>query len=261
MGNSSSKHGKHGHDKSRESRTKKNLKSADRLERDRHSDNGFFHRQVDYEHYENIRDQALRKAQAQGARLSEPIPSGLMTMPNAPAPIYHQHSSSRRPPPPPPKSPRSPSSVFTFASAVPAPLSIKKRTATSLPPPPAPSSSSRRSRDVPSTGRPMFAPTAYATPSMPAQYYPPTSSKNKTTRPSSSRRAPSRSPTRQPQSASSKRHGPSTARYPPSSNHAPPPLSSRNILPQAQAGPSQEPQRSGRRRVSREDARQGRRLC
>ncbi|KAJ4390847.1 hypothetical protein N0V93_004446 [Gnomoniopsis smithogilvyi] len=260
MGSNSSKHSV---DKARESRTKRNLRSAERLERDRHSDNSFFHRQPDYE---QIRAQALKKAY--GTRISEPMPASLPNMPRAPAPIYHKHSADRRPPPP-PKAPHSPGSVFTVASAVPAPLSIRKKTTASPPAPPHSSSASRpasskRSRDVPSTGRPMFPTAASAPPpSIAGQYYPPASSKSKTSR-SSSRRARSRSPKpkRQPQSSSSKRHGPSTARYTPSSDRAPPPCSSYNITPQAQYGSGSPPvpQRSERRRVTREDVR-GRRLC
>lgn len=226
-------------DRARKSRTKKNMRSADRLERDRHSDNSIFHRRADYEH---IRAKALRKAL--DARISAPIPASLPTMPQAPAPIYHKRSADRRPPPPPPNMPRALSSVFTNPSIVPAPLNIRKKIAT----PSGGPSCSKHSQDVPSTGRPMFSPATSAPSPMAGPYHPP---------PSSSR-VRSRSRDRQRQPPSSRRHGPPTARYPPSSERAPPPLSSRNILPQAQpsghrAPPA--PRRSERRRVTREEVR------
>lgn len=250
------------------SRTKKNLKAAEKLELERHSNRSFFHR----EHiYEDIRSSTLRKAH--GTRSSGPMPRNVPDIQPPPA-TYCHHSAS----PLPSVLRAPPSPVFSHVSAVPAPLTVRKQP-----------------RDVPSTRRPMFTPASVPSSSQPVPFYPPTATSRRPTgsasrrarsrspprqrqptaysqpmtpgRPmpasriptgSAPRRARSRSPLRRPQSTSSRRHGSSTARYPPPSDRAPPPLSSRNILPSTQPSRSEAPQRpsrSGRTRVTRDDVR------
>lgn len=244
MGSSSSKQSRG----NKESRAKKNLKAAERLEHERHSDHGVFHREPNYE---KIRRNALGRAQEEhDTRISQPMPGKFPDMPQH-LPVYHTRVSDRRPPTP-PGYPRMPSPVYSHESAIPAPLTIRKqprdtsgRQMFSYPAAGAPSRSTSRPTGSSSRKQMFTPPTAAPSSSQPLPNYMNSSTVQK-----------GFSSSRQPQSDSSRRHGPSTARNPPSSDRAPPPLSSRNYLPRNESRQDvAPPARSGRRRVTRDDVR------
>lgn len=170
MGNSSSKQSG---DKAKKAQAKKNLKAADRLQRDRHTNNGFFHREPDFE---AIRAKAVGRAQASHRpNISAPMP-GHFPHVQTPPPIYHYNVSDRRPPTPPPQRQIREKVRERFArpmsvvDAVPPPLTLRKQPL-----------------NVPSTGRQM--PSAGGPSSLEEQFrYRPAS----TSRPTDSRPAHSR---------------------------------------------------------------------
>lgn len=263
MGNSSSKQSG---EKAQKAQAKKNLKAAERLNRDRHNHNGFLHREPNFE---SIRSKTIGKAQAQhGLKISAPMPGNFPEIQPPPA-VYHHRVSDRRPPTPPPmrKVRERFARPYSIVDAVPAPLTIRK-----LP------------QYVPSAGQPYQPPTFTSEPTGsasrqgsagPSQTPPPPPIPSRSTRrplpqsperqpqpsssrqqqPPSSRRERVRSPQRQPQPPSSRRHGPSTARNPPPSGRAPPPPSGRNFTPRGESSRVEAPVRSGRRRVTREEIR------